>query len=320
MSQREIQRTYRHTDADFIQLSDSIQDSLTRDLPELTSYGITIDTINDLKATRDAFSDTPVDELLSGMMMMATRDKDVKREEILQHIRQIGNRARIHFGEDSAIFRRFGMSMLSRNNDLELYRTARIVALVATEYLTPLAPTGLTAGMITELETATIEYNNLLDLKQLAVSNRDLAVENRIELGNELHEKLKKLAAQGKLCWEYTNEALYNDYILYKDRKKVSVTAGNVPHNNRVNVSVTGLRRNSTLHIKNTGTVGLEVFFAQDPTAATGLIKTIIPPNNTSTLTAQEFGYNSPKGIKHLIINNISSEKGSYHVEWGNKG
>ena len=48
-----------------------------------------------------------------------------------------------------------------------------------------------------------------------AIANRDNAAKERVEKANELYALLTRYCEIGKSIWYETNEAKYNDYIIY---------------------------------------------------------------------------------------------------------
>lgn len=315
MPRREEIRRYRLSDARIIQLSDSVRQSAQRDATELADYGVTPDTITDLVAAREAFADNPTDEELSGDMVIATQAKNAEKALLQRHIRQIADRARIKFGENDGRFRKFGVDMLSRMGDDELVRTAKRVVRVATSLLPQLASEGLTAAMIADLGTSGTSFDELVDAQDEAIKVRDIAVDERIRLGNSLYDLLVNLAAKGKLCWEDVNEAKYNDYILTTSPSTDTQTVeGNIAAQTVVNASVTGVSAATVLTIRNTGNVPLSFYFALLPTDPSGSNMATVAPNEEISRIATELGYSEQQS--RFNINNEQEAPGSYRVEW----
>lgn len=315
MPRREEIRRYRMSDARLVQLTDSVRQSAQRDATELIAYGVTAATITALEAARDAFADNPTDEELSGDLVIATQAKNAEKTELQRQVRQISDRARIKFGEADGRFRKFGVELLTRQGDDELVRTAKRVVRVATGLLPELMSEGLTAIMIAELGATADNFDNLVDAQDEAFKNRDIAVDERISLGNALYDLLVNLAAKGKLCWEDVNEAKYNDYILSSSSSPATqVTEGNVAAQAVVSTSVTGVSTATVLTLRNTGNVPLSFYFAVLPTDPTGLSPITVAPNESVTRSAIELGYSEQ--ASRFNVNNEQEAPGSYRIEW----
>lgn len=322
MKKREEVRDYKMSDGTLIQKSDTLQGVANRDLAELAGYGVEATTLTALEAARNAFDDTQTDEELMGDMVYATQLKNAKRVELLTAIKQIADRARIKFGKDDGRFRKFGVEMLSRNTDNELVRVGKRVGRVATEFLTELATEGLTEAMITAMLALKDEFDTLIDEQEEAVSNRDIAVDERIRLGNELYALMVNLAAKGKLCWESVNEAKYNDYVLTSSGSgsgggtEPDVLEGSVAAGSVVNLSATGVSAATSFSLQNTGAAELKFYFAINPTDPSGPSEIFVPAGSTMSASAADLGYNEGGGFTRLMVANDSATGGSYRVEY----
>lgn len=315
MPRREEIRRYRMSDARLVQLTDSVRQSAQRDATELIAYGVTAATITALEAARDAFADNPTDEELSGDLVISTQAKNAEKLELQRQVRQISDRARIKFGEADGRFRKFGVDLLTRQGDDELIRTAKRVVRVATSLLPELTSEGLTAAMITALGTSADTFDNLVDTQDDAFKNRDIAVDERISLGNALYDLLVNLAAKGKLCWEDVNEAKYNDYILTSGSSSTTqVTEGTVAAQAVVSTSVTGVSAATVLTLRNTGAVPLSFYFAELPTDPNGPSPITVAPAETLSRTATELGYSEL--YSRFNVHNEQEAPSSYRIEW----
>lgn len=315
MPRREEIRRYRISDARLVQLSDSVRQSAQRDATELSAYGVSAATITALEAARDAFANNPTDEELSGDLVIATQAKNATKTELQRQVRQISDRARIKFGEADGRFRKFGVELLSRQTDDELLRTAKRVVRVANSLLPELTSEGLSPLMIAELGATADTFDNQIDAQDEAFKNRDIAVDQRIGLGNALYDLLVNLAAKGKLCWEDVNEAKYNDYILSSSSSPATqVTEGNVAAQSVVGTSVTGVSTATVFTLRNTGPVPLSFYFALLPTDPTGPSPITLAPNETVTRNAIELGYSEQ--YSRFNVHNEQEAPGSYRIEW----
>lgn len=323
MRRKEAIRNYKMADSALIQRADSLMNVANRDLTELGEYGVDAATITALETARDAFDDTETDEELMGDMIYATQLKNAKRAELLLQIKQIADRAKIKFGEEDGRYRKFGADMLSRNNDYELVRVGKRVGRVATGFLADLTSEGLTEPMITAMVATKDEFDDLIDDQDDAVRNRDIAVNERIGLGNALYALMVNLAAKGKLCWESVNEAKYNDYVLTSSGgssgggSEPSVLEGSVGAGSVVNLSSTGVTPATSFNIENTGAADLKFYFAVNPTDTTGPSVLTVIAGGVLVATATELGYNEAGLITRLMVNNEALVAGSYRVEFG---
>ena len=312
-------RLYKMKDADLVQDADDKINSATRDAAELLAYGVTPATIADITTARTSFNSFDPDIFYMAEVMIATENKNISRQAILTQIRQIAGRAGLQFGEDSAKYRKFDTKNLSQNTDNDLFRVARSVISAATEYLAELTPTGLTMPIIAALEAITNTFDTQIDTQKTKIKARDIAVDERIALGNTLYTLLAKLCEQGKLCFETVNEAKYNDYIIYKSTATPAAqfeTDGTVAPNAVGTSTVSGIEDSTNITLKNTSSSTLQFYFAQNVLDMPGAVFIMVPPNTQQTHIATALGYNEALDITRLNIFNPNPTESSYTVLW----
>ena len=309
-------RAYKMPDAKLTQKSDGIVQSATRDLAELADYGVSPAALAAITAKRDEFAYLPTDYMLSGLMMMATQAKNDKHKQLETGIRRIADRVRLKYGVGHGMYTALGVAMLSRQTSDELVRTGRSVVLVGTQFLAELASEGVTAPLLAEITTMSDELDDLIDAKLAAVQNRDLAVFNRITIGNELYAMLVNLAGKGKSCWYGVNEAKHNDYVIYSsgESSNTQQIEGNIDAEMVVNTSVNITDENTVITMRNTGAAPLRFFFAVNPTDTSGAQEVVVAPSESISRTAAALGYN-PQTVRFNVYN-PEAVGGSYTVEW----
>lgn len=147
--------------------------------------------------------------------MELTEQKDAARNDVERSMRSIFNMAANVFGQFSARYKEFGNATISQQSDSELVRTAKSTTTTASKYLDELAEEGLTEDKITTLISQRETLDLAIDAQAQGISNRDLATEDRIEALNKLYSLVTKYAGIGQDIFYETDEAKYNDYIIY---------------------------------------------------------------------------------------------------------
>ena len=188
---------------------------MMRDLAEFIKFGITEEELNDLKGLLTAFNNMPTDEELLGAQIDATQAKDALVVQLREQISKIMTRVENKFGFHSGTYRKFGVSGVSELDGGALSYSAQRVYRVAGLLQTELEEEGLTVEMLDEFNTLLTSYNEALSSQEDAMADRDIATEQRVEKANEIYGLLTKYCDTGKKIWESTNEAKYNDYIIY---------------------------------------------------------------------------------------------------------
>jgi hypothetical protein len=75
---------------------------------------------------------------------------------------------------------------------------------------------GVNEKVLGRISDACQAFENAVNLQQDKVADRDIGVERRIELGNELYDELVVLCNIGKDTWNNNDKAKYENYCLYE--------------------------------------------------------------------------------------------------------
>ena len=215
MKKNSISREYIFPDAVLKQKADEFINLIDRDIAEFTDRGYTLAKKTEFTNARDAVDNFPSDEQLETIKIELTAQKDAARNALAKTMRTILNMAQNVYGLASAKYKEFGASDLARQSDAELVRNARIMTVTAEKYLTDLASEGLSADKITTLSTQRDTLDLAIDAQAKGISDRDVATEDRVETLNILYRLLIKHAGIGQDIFYETDEAKYNDYVIY---------------------------------------------------------------------------------------------------------
>lgn len=209
------QRGFNMPNADLINYSNNLIGFLTRDLSDLSDFGVTAIAITDLQTLKESFADFPTDEEFIGDVGIATQTKNEVADRLRLAIRNITVRAENKWGTDSFRYKKFGVMGMNKFNDRDLYVCAKRVHNVATGFLAELASEGLTTLILDDFKDIYDSFEVTLFNLNEAMANRDKNTEERVNLGNDLYSKVVKYTNIGKQVFENTSEAKYNDYIIY---------------------------------------------------------------------------------------------------------
>lgn len=215
MKKNPVAREFKLADAFLKQKADEFINLIDRDIVEFTDRGYNPTKKTEFTNARDAVDNFPSDEQLEAIKIEFTAQKDAARNALAKTMRTILNMAQNVFGFASAKYKEFGGSDLSRQSDAELVRNARIMTVTADKYLTELASEGLTADKITTLSNQRDILDIAIDAQAKGISDRDVATENRVETLNILYRLVMKYAGIGQDIFYETDEAKYNDYVIY---------------------------------------------------------------------------------------------------------
>jgi hypothetical protein len=166
MSKKEtIVPVFNFTYGHLKQLADSTLLLLDRDTTEFTDRGFTAAKRALIVTAMNNFANFPTDEQANGMKITATANKDAARATLEKLMRTMQLAGKSVFNEGTGTYREFGNTDLTRQNDSELVRTAKVLSVTATKYLTSLAGEGITAAKITALDTARTALDTAIDLQ-----------------------------------------------------------------------------------------------------------------------------------------------------------
>lgn len=215
MSSESISRDYKIPDAELMMFAGNFCNTLTRDLAELTPFGMSAAKITALKAKVDAFEEFPADEYYAGLQGIATEKKNNLYAEMVKQFVQMAWRVETVFGVNSKqynLIRAVGIYQKTEDTQLKI---ARDSVRVLTMLLPELASTGLTAEMIDTYKDLVQDAEDAAHEQNDAICERDEQAQNRILLGNELYKEVVAYCEIGKKLFANTDPAKYNDYIIY---------------------------------------------------------------------------------------------------------
>lgn len=215
MATNDIQRNSNLTDPELCMFTSNLCNTMTRDLSDIASFGVSSLSVTNLKALGDAFEIYPSDDMLSGDLMIATQDKNDKLELVKEGIRNMALRVEMKWGSQSGQYRRLGITGMNNMPDDTLLFTSRRVHTVMTGYLTDLAAQGLTQDMLDDFEDLNESFEVAKNEQQDKMNIRDMSTLERINYANELYNLVAHYCDIGKRVYVNSNQAKYNDYIIY---------------------------------------------------------------------------------------------------------
>lgn len=215
MKKKEVIRKYNFSDGKLKQLADNLLDLIQRDLSKFEDRGFHSGKQIAFENLIRAFTLNASDEELEGMKVTTTENKNNARLALEKAMRTILLAAKNVFKEGTGRYKEFGNGSLTAQTDEELVRNAQIMESVATKYLHLLQDEGLNGTKLSTFRDLKETFDKSINEQRKAISERDLTTEERIETGNSLYDLVVKYADIGKDIWYDTNEAKYNDYIIY---------------------------------------------------------------------------------------------------------
>jgi hypothetical protein len=208
-------REYHFPDSRLVILADDMLQTALRDLVQFETRGINAAWIAHVQTMSVAFVNIPSDIELTGRVGIAAEAKENAAEAVRGHIRSIRTMAINCLGTGSARYRAFGFDGMNEMRDEVLYFLCKRVLREGAAQMDKLAAEGLTAARLNVIAQALGHFEQTITGKQDAEKARDIQTEDRIVAGNALYREIVRICNTGKDLFAVTDEARYNDYIIY---------------------------------------------------------------------------------------------------------
>lgn len=215
MSSRINSKQFSFSYNELISLSKNLCVVLTRDLTDLSIFGLTADLIEDLSDLTSAFENSRTDIEYEGDVMIKTDAKNAFAEQVLEQIRFMSVRVDAAFGSNSIVYDTFRFSDINILPDNDLLETLKRIIRMAKQYTSELLPFGVTPALLIELEELFDNFSNAMVEQESAIDIRRLATSARIESANQIYELISNYSGFGKKFYSKSNPAKYEDYIIY---------------------------------------------------------------------------------------------------------
>jgi hypothetical protein len=208
-------RKHNFPDADlYLQCVEKIR-LAEQDIAQFIQYGYNRERLAGFAARTQNFAGLPGDDELLGDQMLMTEKKDAAAAELKAAIRSLMTRVSIKYSNRSGHYRKFGTAKLGDMTDAQLLFCGRRVVRVARQQIDFLADVGVTEQLIRRVSDAAQAFERALNIQQDRISDRDIAVERRVEHANKLYEELMVLSNIGKDLWAGKDEERSERYQVY---------------------------------------------------------------------------------------------------------
>ncbi len=218
-------RKYNFPDADLYLMCMETIKSASKDMAAFVSYGYDKSRLKTFQKSCDKFRSMPDDDELVGDQMIVTDKKKAAAEKLKTAIRSVMTRVSIKYGNRSGRYRKFGTAKMGDMTDAQLLFCGRRVARVARAQIDFLTEVGVNEKNITRVTEACRNFENALNIQHDKVSDRDIAVENRIDQGNKIYDELIVLCNIGKDIYAATDRVKYDFYTIYESNNEQKIKA-----------------------------------------------------------------------------------------------
>jgi hypothetical protein len=219
MNNDSMRRNYDFKDSNLMFFAQFLGSLIRRDMEEFENYGVTESDVVALESLSEDLLNFGQDKeyFYDYVISIEERDKIINDLQII--LRTMAMRTELKWGKNSPKYKGLGVSDL-KNIPVETFAArARTIHTFMSENLAELASEGLTQAMLDNLDAKILELIAAINLVLDKENLRQEKTKERIILSNQIYKLVKKYCDIGKLSWVNTNEAKYNDYLIYKRNK-----------------------------------------------------------------------------------------------------
>jgi hypothetical protein len=220
MKKQSLHRKYNFPDADlYLQCTERIRYA-HRDAKYFEQYGYDLDRLKRFLNLCETFKELPDDDELVGDQMLMTEKKYAAAEKLKTAVRSLMTRVAMKYNNRSGRYRKFGAAKMGDMTDAQLIFCGRRVVRVARQQIDFLADVGVNENILLRISEACKDFENAVNIQQDRVSDRDISVERRIELGNKLYDEFIVLCDIGKDIWAEKDQLKYEQYTVYESNNE----------------------------------------------------------------------------------------------------
>jgi hypothetical protein len=213
-------RDYNFSDAELYLWSQEVLSLVQKDSKYFSEQGFDEKHANAMLRLAERFRECPSDDELIGDQMIMTEKKDDAAHELRNAIRAIMNRVGMVFNNRGGRYRKFGTAKIGDMTDPQLLFCGRRVVRVARLQFDFLEESGLNEGHIRRAEEMCTAFERALNIQQDKIHDRDIGVENRVELGNKLYKIFVIVCHIGKDIWGREEWARYEKFVIYESNNE----------------------------------------------------------------------------------------------------
>ena len=216
MKKQPENRVYNFPDADLYVQCIAGLNYAKRDLKQFAEYGYDKAKMQTFFERCERFKELPNDDEAVGDQMIVTNKKYEAAKSLRAAIRSLMTRVSVKYHNKSGRYRKFGTAKLGDMSDAQLLFCGRRVARVARMQIDFLAEVGINEKAISKVVDAYQVFENAMHIQHDKVSERDIMVERRVELGNKIYQDFVMLCNIGKDIWEDKDKVRYENYVIYE--------------------------------------------------------------------------------------------------------
>lgn len=222
MKKQSTNRQYNFSDADlYVMLGETLR-RVKRDEAEFQNYGLDAAKYNSVLGRMEQFGALPNDDEMVGEQMVKTASKNEAANAVRSAIRSLMTRVAMRYSNRTGQYRKFGTARLGDMSDAQLLFCGRRAARVARNMQSTLDSYGVNDAAIERVLDGCRAFETALNIQQDYLHDRDIAVDRRVKLGNQLYQDLVMLCDIGKDIWAEKDHIKYEEYVIYETKSNAA--------------------------------------------------------------------------------------------------
>lgn len=300
---------------ELVNRSYELEAAAARDESILIKRGIPKSKLDSLPALRDAFTQTPSDETMQGLVSVETDRRDKVIEQIVVGIREIQGIAKFTFGAESGEYRTFAPYNLTQLTPADLLRLVDVTIARGTDHFVKMAVNGLTTDMLTDLGNLKDKAEPLIKSTDLAQGNRKQTTVVRHDKANALFDLLTDICEAGTVYFQDRDPVKAEDYVMDDIPDNVQERKGEVEKNAIVYRELLGVDANTRFQLKVSNGDELVFYFSKTKDGLTGgkSLTVKFNPNVFTEARAADLGYSKPDGNIFFCIKNPNDDEAAVY-------
>ncbi len=289
-----------------IALSSAKEALFNRDQVVLNARGITVARIAAFATQINTLVNIPQNKTVVANVTISKEARDADLKQLKQLIKEVWGIAATTFGENSAEYKTFGSTSISKLNAEKTAKlTMKVLAIAETNFVA-MQPKGLTNQMLIDIEDLTNSLIAKSGATNVAKADKTGVTNNRIAAANALFDELRNMCNTAFVYFENRDKLKASEYIIYKAKDRQQQRNGIVTAGEIIYKKLQAITAKSKFKLQVTNGNSLSFYFSKTIDGSTYTKKLVVPVNaeEFTQYTAADLGYSSNKGYIYFCIDN----------------
>jgi len=294
--------------AKLITLCNEKEALFNRDQAVLAARGITAARIAAFATQINTLVNIPQNKTVIANVTISKKARDADVKQLKQLMKEVWGIAATTFGENTAEYKCFGSTSISRLNAQQTTKLAMKIVATAEINFAAMQPKGLTHQMLIDIEDLTNSVAAKSSATNVSKAAKTGFTDNRIAVANKLFDELRNMCNTAFVYFENRDKLKASHYIIYKVKGKQQQRNGIVAAGQMIHKKLQSITANSKFKLQVSDGNSLSFYFGKSIDGSNYTKKLTVPVNTQEFLpcTAADLGYSSKKGYLYFCIDNTA--------------